>query len=238
MRYAVLADIHGNLEALEACAADVRSRSVDEILVIGDAVGYGANPNECLNWVFDHASVFLMGNHERAVFDYTLRDSFNDWARDSAAWTEGVLDPQYLERIRKLPYTVEGQSFHLTHGSLHEPEAFHYVVEPQDARRSFALMKHPLCFLGHTHIPACFSEQAGKVTMLAPGAFSLVAEDRYIVNPGSVGQPRDGDLRLAYGIFDDAQFTFQLIRLEYDRQKAAMKIRNAGLPVFLADRLL
>lgn len=238
MRWAVFSDIHANWEALETAVDYTRSHSVDQYAVLGDTIGYGANPNECLDWVVKNAAVQVMGNHEQAIHDAALRDGFTDFAREAIFWTDKVLEPSLKGQIRGLDYVRKYSDLTFAHGSVHEPETFHYLKNFGEARPSFAVLETPVCFIGHTHTPCCFCESAGTAAYLPPGTLALDPRERYILNPGSVGQPRDRDWRLSFGIYDTQKQTFQIVRLEYDNKKAAEKIRKAELPRFLADRLL
>lgn len=237
MRYAIFSDIHANLEALEAAAAHAQDRAVGEWVVLGDSVGYGANPNECLEWVLGHAGKTVNGNHEMALLQPSLRAAFNPAARAAIEWTASAIDGTLLERVRGLPYVASAEDAVFVHGSLDAPAAFRYLFSFDDALGTFAAMKTAVCFVGHTHVPGCFCESQRSARRLLPGLLALKPGERTILNPGSVGQPRDGDPRLAYGIYDSAQRTFEILRLPYDNIKAAEKIRKAGLPRFLADRL-
>lgn len=238
MRFAILSDIHSNWEALAAALEHLDSQKVDEISVLGDSVGYGANPNECLEWVLEKAPVALMGNHEKAVVDPGLREGFNPDARTAIEWTAEVLKAEARKKILGLRYLHITSQATLAHGSPDHPEEFRYLFSFGDARPSFRAFETPVCFVGHTHIPSVFIESRESAAYLTPGRYALDRRERYLLNPGSVGQPRDRDPRLAFGIFDDSDWTFELIRLKYDNEKAATKIRKAGLPAFLADRLL
>ena len=238
MRFAVFSDIHSNWEALEQALAYLQKHRVDEIWVLGDSVGYGASPNECLGWVMGNARVALMGNHELAVVDPALRECFNPEARAAIEWTAEVLEEKYKKKIPELRYLHLTSSATMAHGSPDRPEEFRYLFSAKDARPAFHAFETALCFVGHTHVPSLFLESAGTARYLPPGHYELERNERYILNPGSLGQPRDRDPRLSFGIFDDPKWTFDLVRLEYDNQKAADKIRKAGLPAFLADRLL
>lgn len=238
MRLAIFSDIHSNLEALEAAVRRAAQAKVDQFAVLGDTVGYGANPNECLEWVLRHAAFHLMGNHEKAVVDPTLREWFNPAARDAIVWTAEVMAQTLKREIPALPYVRLESEMTFAHGSPDEPENFRYLMSVSDARPSFKKLEHSLCFVGHTHIPSCFCEAAQSAEYLKPGILRLASGERYILNPGSVGQPRDRDPRLSFGIFDSRERTFEIIRLPYENEKAALKIRRAGLPGVLADRLL
>lgn len=238
MRFAVLSDIHSNWEALQTALGHLEGERIDEWWVLGDTVGYGANPNECFGWMIENADVALLGNHELAVVDPRILEWFNSAARKAVEWTARVLKPEFQEEIRKLNYLHLTPSATMAHGSPDQPEEFRYLFSAADAQLSFRAFKTPLCLVGHTHIPSRFTESSGTVEYLAAGTYPLRKNERYLLNPGSVGQPRDGNPRLSLGIFDDGKWTFELVRLEYDNQKAADKIRKAGLPAYLADRLL
>ncbi|MBI3316566.1 MAG: metallophosphoesterase family protein [Candidatus Omnitrophica bacterium] len=238
MRFAILSDIHANLEALETADAYLRRHSLDEIFVLGDTVGYGANPVECLEWTFGRAKVALMGNHEKGVTDASLLDWFNPLAREAIVWTAKILPEKLKQKIRELQYVRLERQFSLTHSSLHEPEQFHYLLSFQDSIPTFKVMKTRICFVGHTHIPSCFMETPGVGMYTREGEIKIEGEKRYVLNPGSVGQPRDQDKRLSFGIYDDEKGVFEIVRLEYDAPKAARKILAAKLPEYLATRLL
>ena len=238
MRFAVLSDIHGNLEALETAVSFAKGRGIDRWMVLGDTVGYGAEPNACFEWVLQNASLCLMGNHEKAVVDHALRDWFNEWAREAIVWTAGIMDPALKKAIPDLPYVKIENDFTFAHGSPDNPEEFRYLVSFNDAVPSFRYLEKPVCFVGHTHVPCCFCEGKRSAEYLPPGMVNLEPGERYILNPGSVGQPRDRDPRLSFGIFDEGKRSFEIVRLTYDNVKAAGKIRKAGLPRYLADRLL
>lgn len=238
MRAAILSDIHSNWEALETALHYLKKEKVDEYWVLGDTLGYGANPNECFGWMTQNARVQVAGNHEKAVVDPTLLKWFNVDARKAVEWTAEVLKPEFREKIRELNYLHITTSATLAHGSPDHPEEFRYLFSFKDAWPSFHAFETPFCFVGHTHIPCMFREASESVAYLRAGRYELARSERYILNPGSVGQPRDRDPRLALGIFDDKNWTFEILRLEYDNHKAADKIRKAGLPAYLADRLL
>jgi len=238
MRLALFSDIHSNWEALETAVSHSKTQKVNHYAVLGDTVGYGANPNECFEWAIQHADMNLMGNHEKAVVDPQTRDWFNPLAREAIEWTEEVMDDQFKKEILPLVYMKIQHNVTFAHGSPDQPERFRYLMKFEDAKSSFQKFEHSVCFVGHTHVPCCFCESAKSVEYLRPGVLNLKKGERYILNPGSVGQPRDRDPRLSYGIFDEDKQTFEIFRLEYDNEKAATKIRNAGLPQYLADRLL
>ncbi len=237
MRYAIFADIHGNLEALEAALGCAGKRQVTRFMVLGDSIGYGANPNECLEWAIKNASLHVLGNHEAAILHREILDRFTHPAREAIDWVAGRLRPELVRAVRGLPYLhVEG-NIALAHGTLHSSERFYYLSTEGDAYRSFLATQACFGFVAHTHVSAFFSEKSRSGGYLGEGVLKLNANERYLLNPGSIGQPRDGDHRLSFGIFDEGELTFEILRLPYDNKTAAQKIRSAGLPESLADRL-
>ncbi len=238
MKVAVFADIHGNLEALTAALEYTKRHALSHFMVLGDSVGYGANPNECLEWSLNNAERHVLGNHEAALIHERVRWSFTDWAREAIEWTAERLRPRLLREIRSLPYLQKEGQITLAHGTLHDPERFEYLMDPAEAHRSFLAGQTAFGFVGHSHVPCFFEEKEGTFGHLKPGVFKLKKGERYLLNPGSVGQPRDRDERLSFGIFDPEELTFEIVRLPYDNKTAARKILGEGLPQFLADRLL
>ena len=240
MKYAIISDIHSNWEALERAYEEIEKKAVDEIVCLGDAVGYGANPSECLALICKVSSEIIMGNHDRAVEDVKLRDEFNDWAREAIEWTANVLNPEEKKQIRKFsPIVIDiERNITWTHGSAHEPDEFHYLFNEADVRHSFKVLETDFCFFGHTHIPSLFSKKSAEARYLTAGIYQLTKAERYLINPGSIGQPRDRNPRLGFAFFDSDRLTLEIVRLDYDNKKAADKIRKAGLPAYLADRLL
>lgn len=240
MVYAIISDIHSNWEALSRTLEGIEERKPDQIICLGDVVGYGANPSECLALVRKVSSEIVMGNHDRAVEDIKLREDLVDWAREAIEWTAGVLNDEEKKQIRQfVPIVIDKkQNVTWTHGSAHEPDEFHYLFNESDARPSFRVLETDFCFFGHTHVPSLFSEQSSEARYLPAGVYQLVKGERYLINPGSVGQPRDRNPKLSFAFFDSDRLTLEIVRLDYDNRKAAEKIRKAGLPAYLADRLL
>jgi len=230
VRLAIISDIHGNLEALTAALELIDSRGVDEIICLGDIVGYGANPNECLDLIRQRCMVILLGNHDAAAVDLSIANSFTMNARLSALWTRQALLDKNREFLQSLPYTKERGEIFLTHGSPYNPDEWNYIITDFDARDAFQSFTHRICFVGHSHIPALFSESGGSP--------NLTIRDRYIINVGSIGQPRDGNPKLSFGLFDTEAWTYENIRADYDVFTAAEKINSAGLPPALAHRLM
>jgi len=229
MRIAIISDIHSNLEALQKALELIEKKRVDQIVCLGDLVGYGANPNECIELTRKHTSHILLGNHDQAAFDLSQTEHFNRHARTAAYWTNQTLTEANLEFLKTLPldYTIDDLTF--IHASPKDPQEWNYIFSAFEARANFEFFQTKICFIGHTHIPGIFPEDLKTQ--------KIHKANRYIINVGSVGQPRDGNWRLSFGIFDTGTWTYELVRSEYDVQSAADKIIANDLPRFLADRL-
>lgn len=242
MRYLILSDIHGNWEALEAVLRDA-AKDYDEILCCGDLVGYGADPNSVVEWTRQHARAVVRGNHDKACAGLDDLEWFNPVARAAAVWTGQTLTPENLEYLRNLPRgPLVMNSFQILHGSpLDEDE---YLVSTYAVSQVTAYLERPISFFGHTHLQGGFQCHRNGVRRLArphPGEAKRMVEIEndqfYLFNPGSVGQPRDGDPRAAYLVYDRDDRLLEFRRVPYDIRKAQAKIRKAGLPELLADRL-
>jgi diadenosine tetraphosphatase ApaH/serine/threonine PP2A family protein phosphatase len=232
MRVAIISDIHSNLEALQKALEIIDEKKVEEIVCLGDLVGYGANPNECVELTRKRASRILLGNHDQAAFDLSQTEHFNRHARTAAYWTNQTLTQENLEFLKSLPFQHVIDDLTFVHASPRDPEQWEYVFSAHEAKTNFESFQTRICFVGHTHIPGVFPED------LKMQKSKVVRENRYIINVGSVGQPRDGNWKLSFGIFDTSAWMYDLIRSEYDVQTASEKIVAADLPRFLADRLL
>ena len=241
MPYLILSDIHANLEAHQAVLEDARGK-YDRILCLGDLVGYGADPNAIVEWTRENVTAVSRGNHDRVSAGgdpgapYGM-ETFNPAAQASTVWTRNALLPEnrtYLERLPRGPLPYEGLD--LIHGSPADEDD--YVVTASDAAPLFELLGAPVTFFGHTHRQGAFRMSRRRVTQIAPDRI-LEFEPKYfyLVNPGSVGQPRDGDPRAAYALYSAEERTVEFCRVAYDVDRAAAKIRAAGLPDFLAARL-
>jgi len=244
MRYLVLTDIHANLEALDTCLADARARTFDQVLILGDVIGYGADPNAVIDRVHELNPVALVrGNHDKVSSGLESADGFNAIARAAAQWTATALTEPNRQWIARLPHgpVIVDADLEICHGSPVDEDE--YIFGHVEARAAFAISNRPICLFGHTHYPAVFEYAHGtvdgrRVAMDGPAAeLRLVAGARYLINPGAVGQPRDGDPRTAYAIVDVPGGRIELMRLDYPVRIAQDKIRQAGLPEALADRL-
>jgi len=236
MRYAIFGDIHGNLEALQAILNDIGDYGVDEHLCLGDIVGYGANPEECVRLVRERGSLAVVGNHDHACTGHLDISFFNQYARDAAEWTAERLSEASSVWLGGLSFVEHAEAFCLVHGSLQAPELFNYIQTVRDAEFNFRLLDKPLCFCGHSHVPLTFFG-TDPVTYSLEETIQIDPEVRTIVNVGSVGQPRDERPQASYAIYDETEATITIRRLDYDVETAAKKITEAGLPQALAMRL-
>jgi diadenosine tetraphosphatase ApaH/serine/threonine PP2A family protein phosphatase len=237
VRYAILSDVHGNLEALSAVLHDCAGRT-DAVLCLGDTVGYGADPLACVELVAEQARATVGGNHEYAVAGRLGMTWFNRYARVAAEWTQQQLDEDHRAYLGALPLITELGDATLVHASPAQPDEWDYLVTAEDGFAAFASFATRWCFVGHSHVPGAWSlGSAGPEHH--PAAVRLQTERgrRYIVNVGSVGQPRDRDPRAAYAIWDVEAGWLEIQRVAYDVSTARHKIVEAGLPRFLADRL-
>lgn len=241
MRALVVADIHSNLTALQAVAGDaVRRGGFDAVWCLGDVVGYGPDPNECVAWLRERDARCVAGNHDLACAGAMPVDGFNPWAAAACQWTQARLTPgsrTWLLALTPLPL-VEGD-FTLIHGSLRDP-VWEYAVTPEVAAASLKRQTTPWCLVGHSHLPLAFRQgAAGPLAgvFLADGEVVRAGSDRVLCNPGSVGQPRDGDPRAAYALVDTEAGTLAHHRVAYDVLAVQARMREAGLPEPLAVRL-
>ncbi|TKJ41524.1 metallophosphoesterase [candidate division LCP-89 bacterium B3_LCP] len=228
MKLALISDIHSNLEALTAALEAVERFKPDELICLGDIVGYGADPGECIELVRNHTSRVIMGNHDAAVANLLQpENNFNDYALTAIHWTRSVLSDDHRDYLKTLPLEILFDDLHLVHGTPGNPGSFDYVLTTYDAEVQFTNIKGSNCFIGHTHRPGIYMER-DPVDKTQP---------KRIINIGSVGQPRDGDPRLCFALYETKTEEVEFIRVEYDIETAATKIRTAGLPALLAERL-
>jgi len=239
MRLAILSDIHANLEALEAVIAAGEQQKVDAWVCLGDIVGYGADPGPCVERLRDLEPLAVVrGNHDDMAGRGQVDPYTTPRAAQAIAWTREHLTGEQLTWLAELPMTHRlDDRVLLVHASPLEPEAWHYVVDARDAGPDLAAQSVPLCFFGHTHRPLAVREGAGGLPFAPDAPIPLERTGVYLINIGSVGQPRDGDPRASFGILDRDRQVVELHRVTYDIPAAQDKIRAAGLPPSLADRL-
>jgi diadenosine tetraphosphatase ApaH/serine/threonine PP2A family protein phosphatase len=239
VRYAVICDVHSNLEALEVVLAEIKRRGVDRVVHLGDIVGYNANPNECAEIFMEENITSIIGNHDAAACGLGDLQWFNSAAKKALRWTRQNLKPKCKEYLSTLPDTmVLDDKILLSHGSPESRD--NYILDWIDAMRQFTVMKKMsvnICFFGHSHLPSLFVLQGKDHDLQNYDKHTLDRENCYLVNFGALGQPRDGDPRTCFGIFDSDEMTVEFFRLEYDISKAAAKVEKAGLDGYLVERL-
>ena len=242
MRFLILSDLHANWHALEAVLADAEGK-YQQVACCGDLVGYNPNPDQVLAWVEANSALTIRGNHDKAVSGIESLEWFNEVAQIAARWTMRRLDASQLAYLHALPSgPVHNEHFHIWHGSLGDEDE--YITRAQDAAPAFRYFDLPLAFFGHTHIQGGFFSKRGRVGRVLPVrknepnyTLELNPDTLYMINPGSVGQPRDTDPRAAYAIFDSDQKIVTMHRVAYPIQRTASEIKQVGLPDVLAQRL-
>lgn len=238
MKYAILSDVHGNLEAFQSVVKEIEKESPDRILFLGDIVGYGANPNRSIDLLKKITDIAVAGNHDHAALGLTDIASFNPYAREAILWTRAHLTPDHIQYLKGLPFSREIEDMTLIHSSPREPEEWHYIFGAGDIEDNFDYFNTQICFIGHTHIPLVIvQDKRGEIGISRENPITIKKGFRYVINVGSVGQSRDGDNRAAYALCNTAKHSFELKRTAYDIQTAKEKIVREGLPRYLADRL-
>ena len=240
MKYGILGDIHSNLSALDAVLECFAKEGVERIISVGDVVGYGASPRECIERLRAISAHVVKGNHDAACIGELDIRYFNNYARSAVRWTEGVLDAGDRQWLRALPYTLDLEHCSVGHGTYYKPELFDYIQNTTDADPSLDAMTLPVCFVGHTHVPVTLvrlREDPLRTAYTVDTEIDLSETARALINVGSVGQPRDEDPRAAFALFDSKLEQAWIRRVEYDIEREAHRIRSAGLPKVLAERL-
>ncbi len=237
MSYAVISDVHANLEALEEVLGDIENRKIKNIIFLGDAVGYGPNPNECVEMLQNSCKIMLAGNHDCAVTGITKTDYFNDFARMAIEWTAAVMTEKNKNSLKKMPLlkVMKKENIFLVHSTPKEPDKWHYLLSLWDAETNFRHFEEKTCFLGHSHYPFIIERLPSGEMLTHKNVAGLGKTERYIINAGSVGQPRDGDPRACYAVASEERVEF--VKIKYDIEKTQQKMRTAGLPLPLINRL-
>jgi len=236
MRYAILSDLHANLEATEAVLNDARERECTHFVCLGDVVGYNANPHECVEIVQKMECPVVKGNHDEQAALAESSRGFNALAEAAINWTRAHLTKEDKEWLSALRLTQEVRDFTIVHATLDTPQQWGYVFNSLDAIASFAYQQTTVCFFGHTHVAGAFVRD-DNVTRIKVDQLTIEESKKYFINVGSVGQPRDGDWRAAYCIYHLDKNLVEQRRVKYDLATAQKKIIQAGLPQMLADRL-
>jgi predicted phosphodiesterase len=236
MKYAIIADIHANLEALQVVLQDIQDQKCTHTVCLGDVVGYNANPKECLDIVRSMNIPCVKGNHDEYCSVDENLEGFNPHAAEAVQWTRQQLSEEDRKWLRDLKYLRLVASFTMVHATLDVPQRWAYVFNKLDAAASFTYQNTSVCFFGHTHVPMAFVRDS-VVRGGTYSKFKVEPGKKYFVNVGSVGQSRDGVAKATYAIYDMAEGTIELRRLDYDIPTAQKKILEAGLPARLAERL-
>jgi diadenosine tetraphosphatase ApaH/serine/threonine PP2A family protein phosphatase len=240
MKIGVLGDIHANLSALERVLQCIDAEGVELLVSVGDVVGYGAAPSQCIELLASRDAVVVKGNHDAACIGELDELTFNPYARAAVEWTRGVLSAGEFDWLRALPLTATLEHCQVAHGTLYRPELFDYILSSTDADPSLEILQRPVCFVGHSHVPLTvlrLADAPDRSAYTFDPEIALADTVKALVNVGSVGQPRDEDPRTAYAIYDSDTRLIRIHRVEYDIAAEAERIRRAGLPPVLADRL-
>jgi diadenosine tetraphosphatase ApaH/serine/threonine PP2A family protein phosphatase len=239
MRYAITADIHGNLVAFKAVLQDIDNKGgVDEIWCLGDIVGYGPEPHACIELLRNYQHLCVAGNHDLAAVGRIDITDFNVNAAEANKWTSHQLKEKDREYLMNLPLTLCEGDFTLAHGSPRQP-VWEYLLSIDDAESNFTYFETPFCIVGHSHIPLVFEYSDSRVSILtySKEATIKLGNNKLIMNPGGIGQPRDHDPRASYAIYDSEAGVVHMHRVEYDIVATQERMRLEGLPEFLINRL-
>jgi diadenosine tetraphosphatase ApaH/serine/threonine PP2A family protein phosphatase len=237
VRYAIVSDLHANLESTQAVFKQINAMDIDQVVCLGDVVGYNANPNECIEMIREHTIPTVCGNHDAVSCGLEEPWGFNPIALSAALWTREALNEDNTQWLRELPVNIEFDHFLAAHGSPTDRDTYLFTWE--DVLPHFPYLEERnqrLCFFGHTHCPGIFSCD-GMYSLDADSRFTVPEDKTFFINCGSVGQPRDGDPRASFGVYDSDTRVYELVRVEYSIQTVADRIVSSELPNFLAERL-
>ncbi len=236
MKHAIIADIHANLEALQAVLADIEEQECAHIVCLGDIVGYNASPRACLDIVRSRNIPCVKGNHDEYCSTGCPLEGFNPHAAAAVRWTRAQLNEEQKTWLRELPLVRNIHDYTLVHATLDGPHRWGYIFDKLAAASSFCYQATPLCFFGHTHVPIAL-RRGGRITGGYYTKIEIEPNHQYFINPGAVCQSRDGNPKPSYAIYDTDKSTVELRRVDYDIAAAQKKIIDAGLPPRLAERL-
>ncbi len=239
MKLAVLSDVHANLEALNAVVRDIESKAVEKVFFLGDAVGYGADPNKCVDILDSLCEVKLLGNHDYVALGLESARNFNPMAQQSIMWTQEKLTDDTIEKLSDFEMEGTFLDYYMVHATPESPTDWNYILDPHDAMRNFDHFSQKFCIVGHSHLPCVFTLNPGDTIAMSGSKelFGADADTRYIINTGSVGQPRDGIKDACYLLIDNDTEKFEYIRVPYDLDRAQKKMQKANLPEYLITRL-
>jgi diadenosine tetraphosphatase ApaH/serine/threonine PP2A family protein phosphatase len=239
MKYAIISDIHGNIEALNAVLRDIKRRGADVTVCLGDIVGYYPNPRQCVDIVRARAAVCVAGNHDYAAVERTDTSNFTYFAFSAMEWTKRNISDHDRAFLSAMPLTAEKGDMFFVHASPCEPEKFSYVFPDNEYSvvEAFGSLTHKLNFIGHTHVPSIMYQEGERVILLSETANRIELGRKYLINVGSVGQPRDFDNRACYAIYDTDKETVSLHRVAYNYKVTQKKVLENSLHAFLAERL-
>jgi predicted phosphodiesterase len=241
MKYGIISDVHSNLEALDTAISKMKNKGVESIICCGDIVGYGPDPEECIT-IFKELPIHsVIGNHDYAINCINGEQSFNTYARLAIRWTRKKLSKNSKTFLKNLPFFTEQENFTIFHGTLDEKNPFKYLITAQDAVKNFKNIKTHIGFFGHSHVAGYFMQTENKkinyYSCIEDCKLTLQKDNQYLINVGSVGQPRDGNPEAAFAIYDTSDNTIEIVRFQYDIEAVYKKIIKARLPNFLGDRL-
>jgi predicted phosphodiesterase len=239
MRYAIISDIHGNVDALQTVLADIEKQSVDMIICLGDIVGYYPNPEQCVELVKENVTYAVAGNHDYAATGRIDTSNFTYYAFAAMEWTKRNLSASAKEYLASLPLTLELENMFFSHSSPSNPQDFIYVFPDSEVAifEAFSSLVHTLNFIGHTHWPSIMLQDDDKIMLYTDHNVEIAEAHRYLINVGSVGQPRNFDPRCCYAIYDNIESRVWLRHVIYDFTITQKKVIENNLPIFLAERL-
>lgn len=239
MRYAIISDIHGNAEALQAVLNDIKNRSIDSIVCLGDIVGYYPDPESCVEMVRNNAALCVAGNHDYAAIGRIDTQNFTYYAFAAMEWTKQNISERAKEFLRSLPLTIEKDNMFFTHSSPSNPQDWSYVFPDSEEAvfEAFNSLVFQLNFIGHTHWPSIMIQEDDRIILHAEHSLKKNKQNSYLINVGSVGQPRDFDSRSSYSVYDSETGEIVIYRIPYDYTVTQRKIKENRLPLFLSDRL-